>query len=185
MSGRTRGAVVGVLLLRVLLVCGVLTAVGTPTLRTLSMWGQAVAVLVVALGTLLVLPVGASVTGAKFQRVSRAAHARFMDRWITTQLVWDTRADFQRAARSALAEDMTVADFSDRWRGLDVPGRIGDPAKRLARARRFALGTSAGAAPRTAGLAGAATAFATTVAGTWVQPTPEQPPQPAAAVSTK
>ncbi|MGW4224538.1 hypothetical protein ACWEG1_13895 [Streptomyces bauhiniae] len=144
---------------RVLLVCGVLTAVGTPTLRTLSMWGQAVAVLVVALGTLLVLPVGASVTGAKFQRVSRAAHARFMDRWVTTQLVWDTRADFQRAARSALAEDMTVADFSDRWRGLDVPGRIGDPAKRLARARRFALGTSAGAAPRTAGLAGAAAAL--------------------------
>ncbi|MER8029763.1 hypothetical protein ABTZ78_12455 [Streptomyces bauhiniae] len=144
---------------RVLLVCGVLMAVGTPTLRTLSMWGQAVAVLVVALGTLLVLPVGASVTGAKFQRMSRAAHARFMDRWVTTQLVWDTRADFQRAARSALAEDMTVADFSDRWRGLDVPGRIGDPAKRLARARRFALGTSAGAAPRTAGLAGAAAAL--------------------------
>ncbi|MFC9154534.1 hypothetical protein ACFTT0_06055 [Streptomyces bauhiniae] len=144
---------------RVLLVCGVLTAVGIPTLRTLTMWGQAVAVLVVALGTLLVLPVGASVTGAKFQRVSRAAHARFMDRWVTTQLVWDTRADFQRAARSALAEDMTVADFSDRWRGLDVPGRIGDPAKRLARARRFALGTSAGVAPRTAGLAGAAAAL--------------------------
>ncbi|MFJ8728745.1 hypothetical protein [Streptomyces bauhiniae] len=144
---------------RVLLVCGVLTAVGIPTLRTLSMWGQAVAVLVVALGTLLVLPVGASVTAARFQRVSRAGHARFMDRWVTTQLVWDTRADFQRAARSALAEGMAVADFSDRWRGLDVPGRTGDPAKRLARARRFALGTSAGVAPRTAGLAGAAAAL--------------------------
>ncbi|WP_216588931.1 hypothetical protein [Streptomyces brasiliscabiei] len=145
---------------RILLVCGVLVAVGIPTLRMLSMWGQAAAVLVTALGTLLVLPVGASVTSAKFQRVSRAAHARFMDRWVIAQLVWDTRADFQRAARSALAEDMLMAEFSDRWRELDVPGRIGDPAKRLARVRRFALGTSAGTAPRRAGLASAAAALA-------------------------
>ncbi|WP_267881256.1 hypothetical protein [Streptomyces sp. NRRL F-2799] len=31
----------------------------------------------------------------------------------------------------------------------------------------------------------AVTAFATTVAGTWAQPAPGLPPQPAAAVSTK
>ncbi|MGW2765699.1 hypothetical protein [Streptomyces sp. NPDC001275] len=142
---------------RVLLVCAVLLALGSPSLRTLSMWGDALAVLWVALAAFLVLiPLGSSVTAARFRRVSRQAHARFMDRWVTTQLVWDTRADFQRAARSALAEGMTVSDFSDRWHELDVPGRYGDPAKRLARAKRFALGSSAGVAPRTAGLAGAA-----------------------------
>ncbi|WP_159394819.1 hypothetical protein [Streptomyces sp. H-KF8] len=141
---------------RLLLVCGVLMALGNPSLRTLSMWGDALAVLWVAIGSLVLIPPGSDATAAKFRHVGRAAHARFMDRWVRTQLLWDTRADFQRAARSALAEDMPVPDFSRRWTDLDVPGRCGDPAARLARAKRFALGSSAGIAPRTAGLAGAA-----------------------------
>ncbi|MET7382803.1 hypothetical protein ABZT08_29040 [Streptomyces sp. NPDC005526] len=139
---------------RVLLVCAVLTALGSPSLRTLSMWGEALAVLWAAvLASLVLIPVGASATAAEFRRVGRQAHARFMDRWVTTRLVWDTRADFQRAARTSLAEDMTVPDFTGRWRELAVPGRRGDPAERLARTKHLALGTSAGTAPRTAGLA--------------------------------
>ncbi|WP_326785999.1 hypothetical protein [Streptomyces sp. NBC_00151] len=138
---------------RVLLVCAALMALGSPGLRTLSMWGSALAVLWVALASLVLIPIGSSVTAAKFRRVSREAHARFMDRWLTTQLVWDTRADFQRVARSELTKEMTVPQFSDRWSELGVPGHIGDPAKRLARAKRFALGSSAGAAPGAAGLA--------------------------------
>ncbi|MER6556340.1 hypothetical protein ABT300_01010 [Streptomyces sp. NPDC001027] len=142
---------------RVLLVCAVLMALGNPSLRTLSMWGDALAVLWVALGSLALLPVGSDITAAKFRRVGRRAHARFMGRWVRAQLVWDARADYQRAARSALAEDhtLTPSDFSARWDALEVPGRCGDPATRLARAKRFALGSSAGVAPRTAGLAGA------------------------------
>ena len=141
---------------RVLLVCAVLTALGNPSLRTLSMWGDALAVLWAALGSLWLIPLGADATAAKFRRVGRKAHARFMGRWVRTQLLWDTRADFQRASRSTLAEgDLSVAEFSERWEELDVPGRCGDPAARMARAKRFALGSSAGTAPRTAGLIGA------------------------------
>ncbi|GGW83686.1 hypothetical protein GCM10010297_00150 [Streptomyces malachitofuscus] len=140
---------------RVLLVCAVLMALGYPSLRTLIIWGVALAVLWAALGSWLLIPVGSGVTAAKFRRVERRAHAPFMNRWVRTQLLWDTRADFQRAARSTLAEDMPVTDFDDRWRKLDVPGRCGDPATRLARAKRFALGTSAGAPPGKEGLRGA------------------------------
>ncbi|MFC9682679.1 hypothetical protein [Streptomyces sp. NPDC056948] len=143
---------------RILLVCGVLMALGSPSLRTLSMWGDALAILWAGLGSLLLLPVGADATAAELRSIGREDHARFMGRWVETQLIWDTRADFQRAARSALAEDMSVSDFSQRWKELDVPGRRGDPAARLARAKRFALGSSGGTAPRTAGLVGAAIA---------------------------
>ncbi|MFI8894719.1 hypothetical protein [Streptomyces paradoxus] len=140
---------------RVLLVCAVLMALGYPSLRTLTMWGDALAVLWAALGSWLLIPVGSGVTAAKFRRVEKRSHAPFMSRWVRTQLLWDTRADFQRASRTALAEDMPVPDFDDRWKELDVPGRCGDPATRLARAKRFALGTSAGAAPGKEGLLGA------------------------------
>ncbi|MFF2133346.1 hypothetical protein ACFVW1_50090 [Streptomyces olivochromogenes] len=143
---------------RVLLVCGVTLALGSPSLRTLTMWGDALGILWAALGTLVLIPPGSARTAAKFRRVSRKAHAGFMDRWVRTQLLWDTRADFQRTARSSLTDDMEVSDFLDRWRQLDVPGRRGDPATRLARAKRFALGSSAGVAPRVAGSAGAALA---------------------------
>ncbi|MER5584921.1 hypothetical protein ABT090_25260 [Streptomyces asoensis] len=146
---------------RVLLVCAALMALGNPSLRTLSMWGDALAVLWVALGSLLLLPVGADTAAAKFRRVGRQAHARFMDRWVGAQLVWDARADLQRTARSALTEDngMSPSDFSAHWDALKVPGRCGDPATRLARLKRFALGSSAGVAPRIAGPAGAALAL--------------------------
>ncbi|WP_329212971.1 hypothetical protein OG352_00115 [Streptomyces sp. NBC_01485] len=146
---------------RVMLVCATLMALGNPSLRTLSMWGGALAVLWVALGSLLLLPVGADTTAAKFRRVGRQAHARFMGRWVGAQLVWDARADFQRAARSALTEDngMSPSDFAARWDALEVPGRCGDPATRLARLKRFALGSSAGLAPRIAGPAGAVLAL--------------------------
>ena len=140
---------------RVLLVCGVLTALGVPSMRTLPVWGIALAVFCAALGSRLPIPLGSDAKTAKFRRVGREAHARFLDRWVRTQLLWDTRADCQRAARSALAEDMPVSDFSGRWEELAVPGRHGDPATRLARAKRFALGSSAGVAPWRAGLAGA------------------------------
>ncbi|MFF4486918.1 hypothetical protein ACFY0F_10550 [Streptomyces sp. NPDC001544] len=143
---------------RVLLVCGALLALGSPSLRTLTMWGDSLGVTWTALGSLLLIPPGSIRTAAKFRRVTRKAHAGFMDRWVRTQLLWDTRADFQRAARSSLADDMAMSAFADRWRELDVPGRCGDPATRLARAKRFALGSSAGVAPRVAGPAGAALA---------------------------
>ncbi|MFJ1610783.1 hypothetical protein ACIOHS_46925 [Streptomyces sp. NPDC088253] len=143
---------------RVLLVCGAALALGSPGLRTLTMWGESLGVLLAALGALVLIPPGSARTAAKFRRVTRKAHAGFMDRWVRTQLLWDTRADFQRAARSSLTGDMGMSNFSDRWRELDVPGRCGDPATRLARAKRFALGSSAGVAPRVAGLAGAALA---------------------------
>ncbi|MFI6661476.1 hypothetical protein ACIBL8_38845 [Streptomyces sp. NPDC050523] len=145
---------------RVLLVCAVILALGSPSLRTLTMWGDGFAVLWVAVTSLLVLPIGSAATAAKFRRISRQAHARFMDGWVRAQLLWDTRASLQRAARSSLTEDMSLSAFSTRWRELDVPGRCGDPATRLARAKRFALGSAAGVAPRTAGLAGAALAQA-------------------------
>jgi hypothetical protein len=141
---------------RVLLVCGATLALGSPSLRTLTMWGDALGVLWTAIAALVLIPPGSARTAAKFRRVTREAHARFMDGWVRTQLLWDTRADFQRTARSSLADDMAVSDFSDRWRELEVPGRCGDPATRLARVKRFALGSSAGAAPRVAGTAGAA-----------------------------
>ncbi|PNG22099.1 hypothetical protein [Streptomyces cahuitamycinicus] len=145
---------------RVLLVCGVLMALGNPSLRTLSMWGDALAVLCTALGSLWLIPLGSDATAAGFRRVSRKAHARLMGRWVRTQLLWDTRADFQRASRSALVDgDMSAAEFSERWEKLDVPGGRGDPATRLARVKRCALGTSAGTAPRSAGAAGAALAL--------------------------
>ncbi|KUN85540.1 hypothetical protein AQJ66_13610 [Streptomyces bungoensis] len=140
---------------RVLLVCAALTAFGAPNLRTLTMWGEALAVLSASVASLVLLPIGSAASTARLRCVGRRGHARFMDRWLTTQLIWDTRADFQRSARSALAEDMTVSDFSDRWRGLAVPGRNGDPESRLRRAKRFALGTNAGRSPWTAGLVGA------------------------------
>ncbi|WP_328974210.1 hypothetical protein [Streptomyces canus] len=143
---------------RVLLVCGATLALGSPSLRTLTMRGESLGVLWTALGTLVLIPPGSAQAAAKFQRVTRKAHAGFMDRWVRTQLLWDTRADFQRAARSSLTGDLEMSNFSDRWRDLDVPGRCGDPATRLARAKRFALGSSAGIAPRVAGLAGAALA---------------------------
>ncbi|WP_230193540.1 hypothetical protein [Streptomyces coriariae] len=145
---------------RVMMVCATLMALGNPSLRTLSMWGGALAVLWVALGSLLLLPVGTDTTAAKFRRVDRQAHARFMGRW-GAQLVWDARADFQRAARSALTEDngMSPSDFAACWDALEVPGRCGDPATRLARLKRFALGSSAGLAPRIAGPVGAALAI--------------------------
>ncbi len=143
---------------RVLLLCAALTAFGAPNLRTLTMWGEGLAVFLVAIASLILLPLGSDGSLARLRRVSRRGHARFMDRWLTTQLIWDTRADFQRSARSALAEDMTVSDFSDRWRGLAVPGRHDDPESRLRRAKRFALGTNAGRSPWAAGLAGAACA---------------------------
>jgi hypothetical protein len=144
---------------RVLLVCGVLMALGNPSLRTLSMWGDALAILCAALGSLWLIPVGSHATAAGFRRVSRKAHARLMSRYVRTQLLWDSRADFQRASRSALTDgDMSAAEFSQRWEELDVPGHRGDPATRLARAKRCALGTSAGTAPRVAGAAGAALA---------------------------
>ncbi|MFJ5975042.1 hypothetical protein [Streptomyces sp. NPDC093060] len=137
---------------RVLLVCAALTAFGSPNLRTVTMWGEALATALVAIASLILLPLGSDASRARLRRVSRRGHARFMDRWITTQLIWDTRADFQRSARSALADDMTVPDFSDRWRELAVPGRNGDPESRLRRARRFALGTNAGRSHWTAGI---------------------------------
>ncbi|MGW2746811.1 hypothetical protein [Streptomyces sp. NPDC001450] len=140
---------------RVLLVCAALTAFGAPNLRTLTMWGEGLAVALVAVASLILLPLGSDASTARLRRVGRRGHARFMDRWLTTQLIWDTRADFQRSARSALAEDMVVSDFSDRWRALAVPGRNDDPESRLRRAKRFALGTNAGRSPWTAGLAGA------------------------------
>ncbi|WP_331448453.1 hypothetical protein [Streptomyces prasinus] len=143
---------------RLLLVCGVLTALGNPSLRTLTIWGDALAVLCVALGSIWLLPVGSDATADEFRRVGRKAHARLMNRWVRTQLLWDTRADLQRTARSSLVEDMDVSGFSRRWRELEVPGHWGDPAARLARAKRFALGSGAGAAPWHAGLAGAAVA---------------------------
>jgi len=140
---------------RVLLVCAALTAYGSPSLRTLTMWGEAIAVLLVALASLILLPPGSATAMARLRRVSRRGHARFMDRWLTTQLIWDTRADFQRSARAALVDDMTVSDFRDRWRAMAVPGRNDDPESRLRRAKRFALGTNAGRSPWTAGLVGA------------------------------
>ncbi|MFF7469007.1 hypothetical protein [Streptomyces sp. NPDC008092] len=140
---------------RVLLVCAALTAYGSPDLRTATMWGEALATALVAVASLILLPLGSDASWARLRRVSRRGHARFMDRWITTQLIWDTRADFQRSARSALADDMTVPDFSDRWRELAVPGRNDDPETRLKRARRFALGTNAGRSPWTAGIVAA------------------------------
>ncbi|MCX5136485.1 hypothetical protein OOK06_30940 [Streptomyces sp. NBC_00340] len=78
-----------------------------------------------------------------------------MDRWLTTQLLWDTRADFQRSARASLVDDMEVSVFWDRWRDMAVPGRNDDPESRLRRVKRFALGTNAGRSPWTAGLVGA------------------------------
>ncbi|MFF0792026.1 hypothetical protein [Streptomyces spiralis] len=140
---------------RVLLVCAALTAFGGPDLRTLTMWGEALAVPLVAVASLVLLPLGSDRSAARLRRVSRRGHARLMDRWLITQLIWDTRADFQRSARSALAEDMTVTDFSDRWRGLAVPGRNDDPESRLRRVKQFALGTNAGRSPWSAGLVGA------------------------------
>ncbi|MFD8671572.1 hypothetical protein ACFV1A_00630 [Streptomyces seoulensis] len=44
---------------------------------------------------------------------------------------------------------------------------------------------SSGTVPAGTALVAAATAFATTVAGTWAQPAPEPPPRPATAVSAK
>jgi hypothetical protein len=143
---------------RVLLVCGATLALGSPSLRTLTMRGESLGVLLTALGTLALIPPASAQAAAKFRRVTRKAHAGFMDRWVRTQLLWDTRADFQRVARSSLTGDMEMSNFSDRWRELDVPGHCGDPATRLARAKRFALGSSAGVTPRIAGLAGAALA---------------------------
>ncbi|MCX5328447.1 hypothetical protein [Streptomyces sp. NBC_00140] len=140
---------------RVLLVCAALTAYGSPSLRTLTMWGEAIAVLLVAVASLILLPPGSAAATARLRRVSRRGHARFMDRWLTTQLLWDTRADFQRSARAALVDDMTVSDFWDRWHGMAVPGRNDDPESRLRRAKQFALGTNAGRRPWTAGLVGA------------------------------
>lgn len=140
---------------RVLLLCAALMAFGAPDLRTLTMWGEALAVASVALASLILLPLGSDGSTARLRRVSRRGHARFMDRWLTTQLIWDTRADFQRSARSALAVDMTVSDFADRWRGLAVPGRNDDPESRMRRAKRFALGTNAGRSPWSAGIAAA------------------------------
>jgi len=141
---------------RVLLVCAALTTLGSPSLYTLTMWGDALAAGLVAIASLILLPPGSAASMARLRRVSRRGHARFMDRWLTTQLIWDTRADFQRSARSQLADDaMTVSVFSDRWRALAVPGRNDDPESRLRRAKRFALGTNAGRSPWTAGLVGA------------------------------
>lgn len=137
---------------RVLLVCAALTAFGSPSLRTLTMWGEAIAVLLVAVASLILLPPGSAAATARLRRVSRRGHARFMDRWLTTQLLWDTRADFQRSARAALVDDMTVSAFRDRWRDLAVPGRNDDPESRLRRVKRFALGTNAGRSCWTAGL---------------------------------
>ncbi|MDH3037328.1 hypothetical protein [Streptomyces sp. TRM75561] len=141
---------------RVLLVCGVLTALGSPSLRTVTIWGDAAALLFVALASIWLIPCRSDPAADEFRRVGRKAHARLMHRWVRTQLLWDARADFQRTARSSLAEDMNVSDLSRRWRELDVPGHWGDPAARLARAKRYALGTNAGSAPWRAGLAGAA-----------------------------
>lgn len=140
---------------RVLLVCAALTAFGSPSLRTLTMWGEAIAVLLVAVASLILLPPGSAATTARLRRVSRRGHARFMDRWLTTQLLWDARADFQRSARASLVDDMDVSVFRQRWRDMAVPGRNDDPASRLRRVKRFALGTNAGGSPWTAGLVGA------------------------------
>ncbi|MFJ6509110.1 hypothetical protein [Streptomyces sp. NPDC091879] len=140
---------------RVLLVCAALTAFGGPSLRTLTMWGEAIAVLLVAVASLILLPPGSAAATVRLRRVRRRGHARFMDRWLTTQLLWDTRADFQRSARASLVDDMEVSVFWDRWRDMAVPGRNDDPESRLRRVKRFALGTNAGRSPWTAGLVGA------------------------------
>ncbi|MFD3928765.1 hypothetical protein [Streptomyces sp. NPDC058614] len=140
---------------RLLLLGGVIMCLGNPSLRTLSMWGASLAVLWVALTSLVLIPVGSDKATARLRRVSRKAHAHFMDRWVRSQVIWDSRAQFQRSSRSSLAEDMTLSDFTERWRELQVPGRQGDPATRLAGAKRFALGSAAGVDPRAAGLKGA------------------------------
>ncbi|MFJ6123179.1 hypothetical protein [Streptomyces sp. NPDC092129] len=109
----------------------------------------------VAVASLILLPPGSAAATARLRRVGRRGHARFMDRWLTTQLLWDTRADFQRSARASLVDDMTVSDFRDCWRDMAVPGRNDDPESRLRRVKRFALGTNAGRGSWTAGLEGA------------------------------
>ncbi|WP_129307354.1 hypothetical protein [Streptomyces sp. L2] len=140
---------------RLLLVCATLTAYGSPSLRTLTMWGEGAAVLWVGLASLVLLPPRSAESAARLRRVSARGHARFMERWLVTQLIWDTRADFQRSARSSLAGDMKVAEFTDRWERLAVPGHRDDPESRLRRARQYALGTNAGRTPWSAGFAGA------------------------------
>ncbi|MEU6278940.1 hypothetical protein [Streptomyces sp. NPDC047028] len=140
---------------RLLLLGATLTAYGSPSLRTLTMWGEGAAVLWVGLASLMLLPPGTAESAARLRRVSARGHARFMERWLVTQLIWDTRADFQRSARSSLAGDMKVAEFTDRWERLAVPGHRDDPESRLRRARQYALGTNAGRTPWSAGFAGA------------------------------
>ncbi|WP_037913252.1 hypothetical protein [Actinacidiphila yeochonensis] len=82
-----------------------------------------------------------------------------MGRWIRTRPIWESRGDFQRSARSALASgELTGQQFEVRWRSLEVPGAGTDPADRLARARRAALGSAAGTAPGRSGAIGAALA---------------------------
>jgi hypothetical protein len=143
----------------VLMVWAAACAYGNPSLRSLSSWGSALAVLWAAVSWYVVAPAAAWPRTRALRRVSRAAHARLVGWWIGTRLVFESRADFQRAARSALsAGELTRDQFAARWRALEVTGSGADPADRLARARRAALGSAAGTSPGRAGLIGAALA---------------------------
>lgn len=144
-----------------LVVWAAAVCMGNPSLRSLATWGSALAVLWAASSWFLLVPAGALDRTAALRRVSRRAHARLMGGWIRTQLLWDARSDFQRAARASFADGtLTRTEFGRRWEELDVPGVDRDPEGRLVRAKRSALGSAAGIPPRVAGLVGAAAAQA-------------------------
>ncbi|KUN89048.1 hypothetical protein AQJ66_06210 [Streptomyces bungoensis] len=143
----------------VVLVGAAACAYGNPSLRSLTSWGSALAVLWAAVIWYVVTPPGSEAQAVALGRVSRAGHARLVAGWIRTRLVWESRGDFQRSARSELAAgQMTQAQFGARWQALEIPGAGADPGDRLARARTAALGSAAGVTAGRAGAIGACVA---------------------------
>ncbi|MFD5815728.1 hypothetical protein [Streptomyces sp. NPDC127038] len=157
-DGRSRAAAVGPCGMA-LMVWAAANDMGNPSLRTFTAWGSALAVFWAAVSWRLLVSADAETDGRSLRRVSRGAHTRLIHRWISYRQAWDARGDLQRTTREAMAEGtVTVAEFSSRWRQFDVPGSAPDQATALARLKRSALGSGAGATPTASGLAAAVAA---------------------------